>query len=48
MDLLKLAALDEKDLEIISAHVQDAVMKVDDLTYRAAEKRFLVAMNRFV
>lgn len=47
MDQLKLAALDEKDLEIISAHVQDAVMKVSDLTFRPAERRFLAAMNRF-
>ncbi|MBL8183243.1 MAG: DUF2948 family protein, partial [Blastocatellia bacterium] len=28
MDLLKLLALDEEDLGIVSAHVQDAVMKV--------------------
>ena len=31
MDLLKLLALDEEDLKIVSAHVQDAVMKVGDL-----------------
>lgn len=48
MPQLKLAALDTQDLEIVSAHVQDAVMKVDDLTYRSAEKRFLIEMNRFV
>ena len=28
--MLKLVALDEEDLAIISAHVQDAVMKVGD------------------
>lgn len=48
MPLLKLAALDERDLEIISAHVQDAVMKVGDLVFRPREKRFAAAMNRFV
>ena len=45
---MKLVALDTQDLEIVSAHVQDAVMKVSDLAYMAAEKRFVVAMNRIV
>lgn len=45
---LKLLALDEEDLAIISAHVQDAVMKVGDLRYLAGERRFAVAMNRFI
>ena len=48
MSQLKLVALDVQDLEIVSAHVQDAVMKVGDLSYRPSEKRFVVAMNRFV
>jgi hypothetical protein len=48
MDLLKLAALDEEDLSIISAHVQDAVMKTGELTFRKRGKRFAVAMRRFV
>ncbi|MCT7373953.1 DUF2948 family protein [Chelativorans salis] len=47
MDLLKLAALDDEDLSIISAHVQDAVLKVGDLVYQKREKRFALAMNRF-
>lgn len=45
---LKLVALDEEDLKIVSAHAQDAVMKLADIDYRAGEKRLLVAMNRFV
>lgn len=45
---LKLVALDEQDLAIVSAHVQDAVLKVSDLSYIAADRRFVVAMNRFV
>lgn len=48
MELLKLVALDEGDLDIVSAHVQDAVIKVSDLVFEAREKRFAVAMNRFV
>ncbi|ODT08960.1 MAG: hypothetical protein ABS58_00345 [Mesorhizobium sp. SCN 65-20] len=47
MNLLKLVALDERDLEVVSAHVQDATVKVGDIEYRAAAKRFAVAMNRF-
>ena len=47
MDLLKLLALDEEDLKIVSAHVQDAVMKVGDLEFIAATKQFVVPMNRF-
>lgn len=48
MDQLKLVALDEEDLKIVSAHVQDAVMKVGDLEYLPSLKRFIVPMNRFV
>ncbi len=47
MNLLKLVALDERDLEVVSAHVQDATVRVGDIEYRAATKRFAVAMNRF-
>jgi hypothetical protein len=47
MDPLKLVALDAQDLNIISAHVQDAVMKVGDLEFQPRHKRFVVAMNRF-
>jgi hypothetical protein len=44
---LKLAALDGDDLGIISAHVQDALVAIDDLRYLAREKRFVVALKRF-
>mgnify|MGYP000852555371 CR=1 FL=1 len=47
MDQLKLVALDEQDLEIVSAHVQDAVMKIGDLDFSPATKRFVLSMNRF-
>lgn len=48
MDFLKLAALDDADLNIISAHIQDAVVKVGDLMFEPRAKRFALAMNRFV
>jgi hypothetical protein len=47
-DLLRLAAIDAEDLAVISAHVQDAVLKVGDMTYLPKERRFVVAMNRFI
>lgn len=47
MDQLKLVALDEQDLEIVSAHVQDAVMKVGDLDFSATSQHFVMSMNRF-
>ena len=47
MEQLKLVALDADDLEIVSAHVQDAVMRVGAIDWRPTEKRFLVEMNRF-
>lgn len=47
MQMLKLVALDEEDLAVISAHVQDAVMKVENLDYVRAAKQFVLTMNRF-
>jgi hypothetical protein len=47
MAALKLIALDDQDLSIVSAHVQDAVMKVSDLEYLPTAKRFVLTMNRF-
>ncbi|MEM8551949.1 MAG: DUF2948 family protein [Pseudomonadota bacterium] len=44
---LKLAALDEADLSVISAHVQDAVMKVADIRWSAGSGTVLMPMNRF-
>jgi hypothetical protein len=46
-DLLKFVVLDEEDLEVVSAHLQDAVVKVSDVIWRPAEKRLVVALNRF-
>src|SRR5262245_28743683 len=44
---LKLIALDADDLAVVSAHLQDAVLKVGDMAYRPREKRFAAVANRF-
>ena len=44
---LKLLALDTEDLEVISAHVQDAVVRVGDIAYVSGKKQFVLLMNRF-
>ena len=47
IDQLKFAVLDEEDLEVVSAHLQDAVVKVADVLWRPGENRVVVALNRF-
>jgi hypothetical protein len=47
MDQIKFVVLDEEDLEVASAHLQDAVVKVSDVLWRPQEKRVVVALNRF-
>ena len=47
MDPLKLIALDQEDIEIISTHLQDAVVKVSDVVWRPSEKRLVLGLNRF-
>ncbi len=44
---LKLAALDAEDLSVLSAHVQDAVVKVGDIRWSPTAGRFIVPINRF-
>lgn len=44
---LKLIALDRDDLEVISAHLQDAVIKIGEILWRPAENRVVIALNRF-
>ncbi|MFS8148583.1 hypothetical protein ATY78_00360 [Rhizobium sp. R635] len=45
---LKLVALDDEDLAIISAHVQDSVFKVGDIDWSPRDAQFALAANRFV
>jgi hypothetical protein len=47
MEELKLVALDKDDIGVVSAHVQDALVKVADIFWRPREHRFVVALNRF-
>ncbi len=47
MDLLKFVVLDEEDLEVVSAHVQDAVVKASEVMWRPQEKRVVVPIARF-
>ena len=44
---LKLIALDADDLNIISAHLQDAVLRASDIAFRPNEKRFVLAVRRY-
>lgn len=44
---LKLLALDSEDLEIVSAHLQDAVVRVGDMGYSKSDQRFVLLMNRY-
>ena len=47
MGPLKFVVLDEEDLEVASAHLQDVVVKVADILWRPQEKRVVIALNRF-
>ena len=47
MKPLKLIALDEEDLAIVSSHLQDAVVRVGDMVYQPSKKRFAAVLNRF-
>ena len=44
---LKLIALDAEDLAVISAQLQDAVLRVGDLRFEKAHRRFALLANRF-
>jgi len=43
---LKLIALDEDDLAVISTHVQDARVQASDIIWRQGEKRLVIGLNR--
>lgn len=48
MDSLKLIALDETDLAVVSACLQDAVFKTGDTVFHGQERNFTLEANRFV
>jgi hypothetical protein len=47
MDELKLVALDKDDIEVVSAHVQDALVKIAEIFWQPHERRFVMALDRF-
>jgi Protein of unknown function (DUF2948) len=44
---LKLLAFDGEDLEVISAHLQDAAVKPADMAFLPREKRFALVVDRY-
>lgn len=44
---LRLVAEDEADLKVISAAVQDAVLKAENIKYDRKRRRFTLEVNRF-
>ena len=47
MNSLKLVALDRDDLEVVSAHLQDAAIKTTDIHWRPSEQRLVIGLCRF-
>jgi Protein of unknown function (DUF2948) len=48
MHMLKLTALDAEDLAVISAHMQDAIARIGDMTFLRRQGTFALVANRFV
>jgi hypothetical protein len=48
MELLKLVALDRDDLEVVSTHLQDALVCVGVVYWRPTEKRLVFSLARLV
>lgn len=44
---LNLGALDAEDLQVIASLLQDAVFPITEMTWRPAERRFAILLNRF-
>lgn len=47
MSLKKLVAFDERDLAVLSAHLQDACVNASDMAYLPREKRFALVTERY-
>ncbi len=45
---IKLLALDEEDLQIISAHLQDAIVRVGDISFTKSDNKFAMLLSRFI
>ena len=46
MDELKLIAFDSEDLTTLSAHMQDAIIRIGDIIYLPRERRFVAGLSR--
>jgi hypothetical protein len=44
---LKLRGEDDDDLSVIATHLQDAIVRVGDMVFQTAERRFVAMFNRF-
>jgi len=47
MKLIRIMALEPDDLDVISAHMQDAVIKIADINYSHKARQFSLVANRF-
>src|SRR5262245_26828030 len=47
MEPVKFVAVDRDDLEVVSTHLQDALVKVADVIWRPQEKRVVIGLSRF-
>jgi Protein of unknown function (DUF2948) len=47
MELLKLIAMDDEDLNVLSVQLQDAVLRIDDMAFLPQERRFAAILSRF-
>ena len=47
IDELRLVALDRDDIEVVSAHVQDALVRLADVFWQPHEHRFVMGLSRF-
>ena len=45
---LRLRAVDDEDLLVISAQMQDAIVPVSDISFLPAERALMLAVNRFM
>ena len=47
MEPVKFVALDRDDLDVVSTHLQDALVKVADVLWKPQERRLVIALSRF-
>jgi hypothetical protein len=47
MEPVKFVALDRDDLQVVSTHLQDALIQAADIIWRPTENRVVVALSRF-